>query len=451
MNSAGNASFSNLDPRIPMHELAPPSTDPRVISVAALRFDNARAAYSHYGSRLDLIAPGSDILSTFYTGGHWGYETGEPPCTDAQTPPTDGYGPCSGTSMAAPFVTGIAALVRSNNPLLDFAQTKRAITATTNTSLPPHNPPSGSTVDGLPHHVEFGHGLPDAGGAVRRSLGTVGGKQLTNRLTPLFSFYSSGGVDYFYTTVPQMGRAAVWGKLKPHAAGGAVMYGTVGSSVAAYPRYPGPACLWSPCPYDPAPTAQVHVFTTHVNPLGTGYSDADIVPLFRLSWADTNPNSVAVRHAYTTSTAGRLAFESVGYRFDGTEGYLWRCDTSAQPPLTTKLFRKYHPATVTYALFPESELVAMLAAGYTENASGSGPGTCFDNNGHQYIGYAYPNVDADGDGIVDGMEALMGTCVHGRDAHADGIPGMTFDVAKAQYVAPVPCAARVLAILEGDE
>ena len=60
------------------------------------------------------MAPAKEILSTVYTGRDW--ITTSPVCGDG--PVVDGYGLCTGTSMSAPFVSGIAGLLRSANPLL---------------------------------------------------------------------------------------------------------------------------------------------------------------------------------------------------------------------------------------------------------------------------------------------------------------------------------------------
>ncbi len=57
--------------------------------------DDFFASYSNYGSVIDLAAPGSDILSTNNTGG---------------------YSTASGTSFAAPHVSGAAALIKSLHP-----------------------------------------------------------------------------------------------------------------------------------------------------------------------------------------------------------------------------------------------------------------------------------------------------------------------------------------------
>lgn len=78
-----------------------PAAYPEVIAVGALDIYNQHASYSNYGSELDLVAPGGDdtdgILST------WGYYDDPNYITD--------YNYMVGTSMAAPYVSGAAALL----------------------------------------------------------------------------------------------------------------------------------------------------------------------------------------------------------------------------------------------------------------------------------------------------------------------------------------------------
>ncbi|MGW0828753.1 S8 family peptidase [Streptomyces sp. NPDC002845] len=68
--------------------------------------DDTFADFSNYGPDVDLIAPGVCILSTYANGG---YET------------------LSGTSMAAPHVTGGAALYRATHPTASPATVKAAL------------------------------------------------------------------------------------------------------------------------------------------------------------------------------------------------------------------------------------------------------------------------------------------------------------------------------------
>ncbi len=78
-----------------------PAGLPGVIAVGATNSSDVASFFSNGGPRLDLAAPGQTILSTSLTGGMTMMD---------------------GTSMAAPFVSGAAALVRSKFPELTEAQ-----------------------------------------------------------------------------------------------------------------------------------------------------------------------------------------------------------------------------------------------------------------------------------------------------------------------------------------
>ena len=87
--SAGNASKEQKDY---------PAAFSDAIAVAAVDDADKKASFSNFGSHVTLSAPGTTIRST-YVGG--------------------GFATWSGTSFAAPFVAGAAALVRAANPSLD--------------------------------------------------------------------------------------------------------------------------------------------------------------------------------------------------------------------------------------------------------------------------------------------------------------------------------------------
>ncbi|HEU5014857.1 MAG TPA: S8 family peptidase [Roseiflexaceae bacterium] len=86
-----------------------PAAYPTVLSVGASDQHDQRAGFSAFGARLDLLAPGVDILSTW---------NGVP------------YFARSGTSMAAPHVSGAAALLWTRMPNMTPAQVRRCLLQT---------------------------------------------------------------------------------------------------------------------------------------------------------------------------------------------------------------------------------------------------------------------------------------------------------------------------------
>ena len=73
-----------------------PGNHPRVINVAAVDSNDIKAEFSNYGFSVDVTAPGVWIYSSLTGGNVWGW--------------------WDGTSFAAPFAAGLAALVRSVYP-----------------------------------------------------------------------------------------------------------------------------------------------------------------------------------------------------------------------------------------------------------------------------------------------------------------------------------------------
>ncbi len=123
--------------------------DDRVLAVGAIDKYGYRASFSSYGPKLDVVAPGVNILSTT-TENNIGY--------------------MSGTSMAVPHVSGVAALVLAANPNLSREEVVRIIEMTAKKITP--NAPNSYTYYQAQNRYngtwnqEVGYGLVDAAAAV---------------------------------------------------------------------------------------------------------------------------------------------------------------------------------------------------------------------------------------------------------------------------------------------
>lgn len=105
--AAGNENTSN--PSFPAYY-------PNVIAVAATDESDNRASFSNFGNWVDIAAPGVNILSTYPRSGK-----------------TDRYAYLGGTSMASPFVAGLAALVWSTSHGTDNSSVRSQIESTADT------------------------------------------------------------------------------------------------------------------------------------------------------------------------------------------------------------------------------------------------------------------------------------------------------------------------------
>lgn len=129
-----------------------PANYPESLAVASVDSLGQRSTFSGQGPapyleiyKPDLVAPGENISSTKSGGG---------------------YGVMSGTSVAAPHVTGVAALLLSNNPLLEPDSLEAALRQTAMTLTDSHFPDS--------PNYGYGWGLVKADSALSLSQEGVG-------------------------------------------------------------------------------------------------------------------------------------------------------------------------------------------------------------------------------------------------------------------------------------
>jgi serine protease len=120
--SAGNESKNTLS--------YPAAYDAYVIAVGATRWDETLAYYSNYGSSLDLVAPGGDLNVDQNSDG---YPDGVLQNTfnpNTKNTKDFGYWFFQGTSMAAPHVSGVAALLIANGNATTPAQIRAVLQET---------------------------------------------------------------------------------------------------------------------------------------------------------------------------------------------------------------------------------------------------------------------------------------------------------------------------------
>ncbi len=163
-----------------------PSSNVNIISVGATDSNNNRASFSNYGNNLDVVAPGVDIYSTTLN---------------------NTYKISSGTSFAAPIVSGIAALIWSVNPNLTGQQVRNIIESTCNKNIPnftvTQTRPNGTW------NNQLGYGLVDAYAAVQAACATMPSTINFNgsaTITPITvtsntTIVSCGNINVQYVTV----------------------------------------------------------------------------------------------------------------------------------------------------------------------------------------------------------------------------------------------------------
>jgi subtilisin family serine protease len=99
-----------LQPQYPASNGPPPlsvaSGDDGLLAVTSVSAAEKKSDFANYGTWVDIVAPGEEILSTY---------------------PVSKYAYWSGTSMATPFVAGEAALIHSTDGSLNAGGVEKRI------------------------------------------------------------------------------------------------------------------------------------------------------------------------------------------------------------------------------------------------------------------------------------------------------------------------------------
>ncbi|MFE2723007.1 S8 family serine peptidase [Kitasatospora sp. NPDC059327] len=138
-----------------------PTELPGVVTVAAMGSGSVKASYSNFGKGvIDVAAPGGDGANGVYS-----------------TLPGGKYGTKSGTSMASPHVTGVAALLVSADPTLTPAGLRARLAGQANdVACPSDSRCTGTTAN----NAFFGEGQVDALKAVGGTTTPPTGKYFEN-------------------------------------------------------------------------------------------------------------------------------------------------------------------------------------------------------------------------------------------------------------------------------
>lgn len=398
---------------------------------------------SNTGAELDFMAPARNILSTLPVGAVYNPIHPQYGCNDANHP-VDGIGYCTGTSMAAPHVTGLISLITSMSPLLGRSSVYQALKI------------GASQTWNIGHTPAMGWGRATASQFNRFVFG-MSGCNFKSRLTPMFVLNNAEDRDRLYTVRPSVASAALAGRYLadprdttcwhwhncgvPTERERSRPYRSVSSAeaalVPAYPGYPG----YTSGPANVRPRAAFWVLTNNMASWGNYYN---VRPLYRLSFAEECDWR---DHIYTTEQLGIDVLTQTDYcpnhpgkqsfHLAAIEGYIFRecppefsCDNLTDPTEPQKLYRRWSEQHEMSALLLESQLNLPIFSSYTEDA--------FGGTTDGFLGYVFVNVDSDGDGLPDGYERWIGTNPYSVDSDGDGIPdGIEFPVAGLQFPEPM--------------
>lgn len=448
---------------------------------------------SEYLGYAVVQAPAKEIRSTFYFGQVWNSfgecESYEHSYSSLGIFPTNNasyYGRCTGTSMAAPAVGAVAALVRSTNPLLpvgevsfdNFASINGVQDVLAKTARTPANY-SSLTFPNTPLTISaqqaWGYGIIDAEAAIKKTLGVVAGTNVKHRLIPLFQLRSNSNDDYAYTTSPQSAVTLL--------ATQGPSYSSVGAAIGGYSNFAA-----SGQSLESEEFLEEQVFDPRAdlfllaNDYRTQNGDPDpempldladdeqynVEPLFWMSRCRFLPIGCGVHGFHEAEILLALTREltdlnALGYELRGRVGFVIACRTAvceSGAPTDPSLERVYRVwkgtslGSADAAFIGASHLSNPIYSSYSTTTlptTGSG----LPNVPTWPQVYAFRNIDTDADTLIDGQELLAGTNDQASnsdcDAQADGVEFPVAGVSLSDPMSSTTCADRRVRIYREDD
>jgi serine protease len=176
-----------------------PASCSGVITVAATNRSGGRAYYSNYGSVVAVAAPGGDVRSSSANGILSTLNAG------ATAPGADNYAYYQGTSMAAPHVAGVVALMLAKNSTLTPDEVATRLKASTR-AFPATCSQCGTGIVNASAAVDAATGggttpPPATGNEVEPNNSTGAAQVVAKGTTISGTMSSSSDTDYFRVTV----------------------------------------------------------------------------------------------------------------------------------------------------------------------------------------------------------------------------------------------------------
>jgi serine protease len=176
-----------------------PASCSGVITVAATNRSGGRAYYSNYGSVVAVAAPGGDVRSSSANGILSTLNAG------ATAPGADNYAYYQGTSMAAPHVAGVVALMLAKNSALTPDEVATRLKASTR-AFPATCSQCGTGIVNASAAVDAATGggttpPPATGNEVEPNNSTGAAQVVAKGTTISGTMSSSSDTDYFRVTV----------------------------------------------------------------------------------------------------------------------------------------------------------------------------------------------------------------------------------------------------------